>query len=175
VITKSSEVILAFGVSACWAATYRPSSIGSFREIGDLATPPVNYHPGMIRSMVLTAAVAFALAAAVPAKADPEPPTCSYTLAGPQVVQLSGTNVVTATLSPAACDRSVAYQAVACVQMQGDDGPGQCAQENGILMAQVYLPYRPGATYIATGRGCASTGNPPRAVCQPKGPISATL
>lgn len=113
--------------------------------------------------MVLAAAVAFALAGAVSAKADPVPPTCSYTLAGPQVVQLSGTNVVTATLSPAACDRSVAYQAVACVQMQGDDGPGQCAQQNGILMAQVfYQPYRPGATYVATGRGCASTGNPPR-------------
>ena len=144
--------------------------------MSDLATLPVNYHPGMIRSMVLTAAAAFALAGAVPAKADPAPPTCSYTLAGPQVVQMAGTNVVTATLSPAACDRSVVYQAVACVQMQGDDGPGQCAQQNGILMAQVfYQPYRPGATYMATGRGCASTGNPPRAVCQSKGPISATL
>jgi len=130
----------------------------------------------MIRSMVLTAAVAFSLAGAVLAKADPAASTCSYTLAGPQVVQLSGTNLVTATLSPAACDRSVAYQAVACVRMQGDDGPGQCAQQNGILMAQVfYQPYRPGATYMATGRGCASTGNPARAVCQSKGPISATL
>ena len=126
--------------------------------------------------MVLTAAVVFSLAGAVPAKADPAASTCSYTLAGPQVVQLSGTNVVTATLSPAACDRSVPYQAVACVQMQGDEGPGQCAQQNGILMAQVfYQPYRPGATYIATGRGCANTGNPPRAVCQSKGPITATL
>ncbi len=126
--------------------------------------------------MVLTAAVAFALAGAVSAKADPVPATCSYTLARPQVVQLSGTNVVTATLSPTACDRSVAYQAVACIQMQGDDGPGQCAQQNGILMAQVfYQPYRPGATYMATGRGCAITGNPPRAVCQSKGPLSATL
>ena len=130
----------------------------------------------MIRSTVVTAAVAFALAGAVPAKADPAPPACSYTLAGPQVVQLSGTDVVTATLSPAACDRSVVFQAVACVQMQGEDGPGQCAQQNGILTAQVfYQPYRPGATYIATGRGCASTGNPPRAVCQSKGPIAATL
>ena len=126
--------------------------------------------------MVLTAAVAVALAGAVPAKADPTSPACSYTLAGPQVVQLSGTNVVTATMSPAACDRTVAYQAVACVQMQGEDGPGQCAEQNGILMAQVfYQPYRPGATYIATGKGCANTGNPPQAVCQSKGPIAATL
>jgi hypothetical protein len=130
----------------------------------------------MVRSMVLTAALALALAGGVSATADAEPATCSYTLAGPQVVQLSGTNVVTATLAPRACDHAVAYQSVACVQMQGDDGPGQCAQQNGILMAQVfYQPYRPGATYIATGRGCASTGNPPQAVCQSKGPISATL
>lgn len=126
--------------------------------------------------MVLIAALAFALTGAGPAKADPAPPTCSYTLAGPQVVQLSGADVVTATLSPAACDRSVAYQAVVCVHMEGEDGPGQCAQQNGILVAQVfYQPYRRGATYVATGRGCASTGNPPRAICQPKGPITATL
>jgi hypothetical protein len=145
-------------------------------KIRDLATPVRNYHPVMIRWTVLAVAVAFTLAPASPANANPGPPTCSYTLAGPQVVQLSGADVVTATLSPAACDRSVAYQAVACVQMQGDDGPGQCAQQNGILMAQVfYQPYRPGATYIATGRGCASGGNPPQAVCQSKGPITATL
>lgn len=130
----------------------------------------------MNRLLVLAAAAAFALAGAVAAKADPAPPSCSYTLSGPQVVQLSSTSVVTATLSPAACDRSVAYQAVACVKMQGEDGPGQCAQQNGILVAQVfYQPYRPGATYIATGRGCANSGNPPRAVCQSKGPVTATL
>ena len=91
-------------------------------------------------------------------------------------MQLSGTNAVTATLSPAACDRSVAYLTVACVQLQGSDGPGQCQQQNGILTAQVfYQPYRPGATYIATGRGCANTGNPPQPVCQPMGPLTATL
>ena len=65
---------------------------------------------------------------------------------------------------------------VACVQLQGSDGPGQCAQQNGILTAQVfYQPYRPGATYVATGRGCANTGNPPQPVCQPVGPLTATL
>lgn len=138
----------------------------------------MNYHPGMIRSLiVLTAAVAVALAGtAAVARAEPSPPPCAYTLSPPQVVQLSGTNVVTATLSPAACDRSVAYLTVACVQLQGSDGPGQCAQQNGLLTAQVfYQPYRPGATYVATGRGCATTGNPPQPVCQPMGPLTATL
>jgi hypothetical protein len=132
----------------------------------------------MMRSpIVLTAAVALALAGtAAVAGAEPSPPPCAYTLSPPQVVQLSGTKAVTATLSPAGCDRSVAYLTVACVQLQGSDGPGQCQQQNGILTAQVfYQPYRPGATYIATGRGCATTGNPPQPVCQPMGPLTATL
>ena len=131
----------------------------------------------MMRSpIVLTAAVALTLAGTAVAHADPGTRACSYTLSPPQVMQLSGTNVVTATLSPAACDHSVAYQSVACVQLQGSDGPGQCAQQNGILTAQVfYQPYRPGATYVATGKGCATTGNPPQPVCQPMGPLTATL
>jgi hypothetical protein len=138
----------------------------------------VNYHPGMFRSpMVLTSAVTLALAGtAAIAHAAPAPPPCSYTLSPPQVVELSGTNVVTATLSPAGCNQSTAYVTVACVQLQGSDGPGQCQQQNGILTAQVfYHPYRPGATYVATGRGCANTGNPPQPVCQPMGPLAATL
>ena len=144
----------------------------------------MNYHPGMIRAlMVRTAAraLAFAGAAAVAgtaavAGASPSPPTCSYTLSPPQVVSLSGTNVVTATMSPAACDRATAYLTVACVQLQGSDGPGQCQQANGILTAQVfYQPYRHGGTYVSTGRGCATTGNPPQPVCQSTGPLTATL
>jgi len=138
----------------------------------------VNYDPGMIRSlMVLTSAAALTFAgSAGAAGAEAAPPPCSYTLSSPQVVQLSGTNVVTATLTPAACDQSDSYLLVACVQLQGSDGPGQCAQGQGILPAQVfYQPYRPGATYIATGRGCSSKGNPPQPFCQPTGPLTATL
>jgi hypothetical protein len=133
----------------------------------------------MIRPlMVLTAAtaVSFAGAAGV-AGAEPAPPLpCSYTLSPPHVVQLSGTNMVTATLTPAACDQSDSYLLVACVQLQGSDGPGQCAQGQGILPAQVfYQPYRPGSTYISTGRGCSSKGNPPQPFCRPTGPLTATL
>jgi hypothetical protein len=137
----------------------------------------VIYHPDMIRRpMVVTAAAAlvFAGTAAV-AHAEPRS-ACRYTLTPPHVVQLSDTNAVTAILSPAGCDRSTAYLSVACVQLQGSGGPGQCAQGQGILPAQVfYQPYRPGATYVSTGRGCASTGNPPQPVCQPTGPLTATL
>lgn len=132
----------------------------------------------MIRwPMMLAAAAAVTFTGTAGAgTAAANPPPCSYTLSPPQLAELSGTKVVTATLAPAGCDRSVAYLSVACVQLQGSDGPGQCAQGQGILSAQVYYqPYRPGATYISTGRGCALTGNPPRPVCQPDGPIIATL
>jgi hypothetical protein len=133
----------------------------------------------MIRSlMVLAAALVLTLAGtAGVTSAEPSPPTaCSYTLSPPHIVSLSGTNVVTATLSPAACDRSEPYLSVACVQMDGSDSSAKCQQGEGNLTAQVYYaPYRPGATYVATGRGCALTGNPPLPVCQPAGPYTATL
>jgi len=56
----------------------------------------------MSRSPIaLTAAVVLTLSGtAAVANAEPSAPPCSYRLSPPQVVQLSGTNVVTATLSP---------------------------------------------------------------------------
>lgn len=135
------------------------------------------YDPGMIRSLaVLAVALTFAATTGV-AHAEPGPPkACSYVLSPPHVVQLSGTNVVTATLSPASCDQSNVSLSVACVQLQGSDGHEQCDQGEGIIPAQVYYqPYRPGATYVATGRGCALKGNPPQPICDTTGPIAATL
>lgn len=132
----------------------------------------------MLRTPVIPlAAAALTLGATTAAAgASPGPSPCAYTLSPPHVVALSGADAVSATLAPAACDSATAYLSVACVQLQGSDGPGQCAQNNGILTAQVwYQPYRPGATYIATGRGCANTGNPPQPVCRSVGPLTATL
>jgi hypothetical protein len=137
----------------------------------------VIYDPGMIRSLtVLVAAVALPLVAtAGVATADPASP-CDYTLSPPQVVQLSGSTVVTATMSPAGCDQSNVYLSVACLALQGSDGPGRCEQNAGPLAAQVYYaPYTPGATYVSTGRGCATAGNPPQPFCRPAGPITVTL
>jgi hypothetical protein len=127
--------------------------------------------------MILTSAAAVALAGVAPvASAEPSQPPCEYTLSPPHVVPLGDGTAVTSTLSLGACNQSVGYMTVACVQLQGSDGPGQCARQNGILTAQVfYQPYRPGATYIATGRGCANTGNPPQPVCKSMGPLTATL
>jgi hypothetical protein len=136
----------------------------------------VIYDPGMIRSLTyLIAAATLPLASTAIAVAEP-PPTCTYNLSPPQVVDVSGTRMVTATISPGACERSNVYLSVACLQMQGSPGPPKCQSSNGVLPAQVfYAPHEPGATYVSTGRGCANTGNPPQPVCTPVGPLTATV
>ena len=110
------------------------------------------------------------------AGAQPTPSACNYELTPPSVVNVSGTNMVAATVSTRACDGAVTFHTVACLQMQGSGGPAQCARSNGLVPAQVFFqPYRPGTTYTATGRGCAAKGNPPQTFCQESGPLSATL
>lgn len=135
------------------------------------------YHPGMFRTFAVLAAAASLLGSTTAiAGAQPEPTACTYELTAPHVVNVSGTDMVTATVTTRACDGAVTFRTVACIQMQGASGPGQCAQGRGILPAQVFFqPYRPGATYTSTGRGCASKGNPPQPYCQTYGPFSATL
>ena len=131
----------------------------------------------MFRTFAVVAATTLAVGStAAVAGAQPAPSPCNYELSPPSVVNVSGTDVVTATFSPRACDGAVAFQTVACLQMEGTSGPGQCAQNTGILPARVFFqPYRPGTTYTSTGRGCAAKGNPPQKFCQESGPVSATL
>ncbi|WP_099041531.1 hypothetical protein [Mycobacterium neglectum] len=131
----------------------------------------------MVRSlMFLIAAATLPIAGtAAVAMAEP-PPTCTYNLSAPQVVDVSGTQMVTATISPGACERSNAFLSVACLQRQGSPDAPKCESNNGMLAAQVfYAPYQPGATYVSTGKGCANTGNPPQPVCTPVGPFTATI
>lgn len=109
------------------------------------------------------------------ASAQPASPACVYELSPPRVVDVSGTAMVTATVSTRACDGAVTFQTVACLVRAGDTGAGTCAQGRGILPAQVFVPYRPGTAYTSTGRGCASKGNPPQKFCEQNGPLTATL
>ncbi|KUI43659.1 hypothetical protein AU197_23995 [Mycobacterium sp. IS-1590] len=110
------------------------------------------------------------------ASADPGDPPCSFTLSAPHVVQVSGTDMVAVTMSPSGCDGGTPYQSIACVELQGNAGPENCVQNNGLLTARAYYsPYQPGATYVAMGRGCSTSGNPPEPVCESSGPLTATL
>ena len=131
----------------------------------------------MYRTFAVLAAATLVLGAPpAVSRAQPAPSACNYELTPPSVVNVAGTNMVTATLSTRACDGANTFQTVACLQMQGSGGPAQCARNSGLVPTQVFFqPYRPGTTYTATGRGCAAKGNPPQGICQESGPLTATL
>jgi hypothetical protein len=137
----------------------------------------VIYHPGMNRPIlvvwvVFSAAVTSVVGAGV-ARAEPPPP-CSYVLSSPEVVQVSGGTMVTATVAPGACG-AIPFLSVACLQ-EGNRG-AQCTQAHGSDIAQVYAPYHPGATYSSSGRGLASWNAqwPATPDWQLLGPYIATL
>jgi hypothetical protein len=126
---------------------------------------------GLVAPLLLTGVLASAVVAATVATAEPPPP-CSYVLSPPQLTEA---NTVTVTVAPAECGFPAAPGfAVACVQRQGDSVT--CSQGRGETPAAVSLPVSPGATYVATGRGCGSwagiSDTTPN--CQYLGPISAT-
>ncbi len=126
----------------------------------------------------LVTSVLAVTATASPANAEPnQPPTCSFTLTPPHVVQVSGADMVAATVSMAGCEGLAApASSVACVQAEGSDTAEQCVEGKGLLPAQVYFtPYRAGTTYTSTGRGCAVVTAPPSSTCQTVGPLTATL
>lgn len=111
-----------------------------------------------------------------PAVAEPPPPPCAFSLSPPQLVQVSGTDMVTATLAPAECKTpATPMLSVACLQLQGSATAPRCAQVGGPGTARVYAPYRAGSTYVSTGRGCATTVRPPASICQTTGPTAVTL
>ena len=128
-----------------------------------------------IVAAVLAGALTTAGGAAV-AGADPgDPVLCNFTMSDPHVVDLSGTQMVTATLTPTACTGS-AIPSFSQVCLSTPGTAGRCAELPGYTDAHVYLgPYQPGMTYTAKGRGCAAQTIPPAPVCTTVGPKSATL
>lgn len=125
----------------------------------------------MVRSLLLIGTViaaAFAGNVAV-ANAGPPPP-CWFSISPPTVEADS----VTANVQTQGCAAgAAAYLSVACLQPAG--GVIQCAQARGDG-ARISVPYQPGVSYTATGRGC---GNwvflPPSPGCQTLGPEIAAL
>ena len=117
------------------------------------------------------------VAGASGAHAQPPPPgtPCSFTLSPPQVVQVSGADMVTATLTPAGCLGPFRpHFSVVCVQ--GADSSPQCTQARDTDTAQVYVPYRPGTTYTSTGSGLGALFNDaPEPNWQLLGPLTAVL
>ena len=111
------------------------------------------------------------------AQAEPFPPSpCGFTLSPPQVVQVDGVSKVTATVTSTVCGVAASpYKSVACVSQLGGDLHSSCMQ--GTDTAQAYFePYKPGATYTSSGRGCGIiVPTLPADNCQILGPVQATL
>jgi hypothetical protein len=75
----------------------------------------------LIALPALVASVLAVIAAAGPADAEPnQPPACSFSLTRPQVVQVSGTDMVASTVSMAGCAGLAApASSVGCIQAEG--------------------------------------------------------
>lgn len=58
------------------------------------------------------------------------------------------------------------YKSTVCLSIEGDDSGGQCATRPGSETAELYMPYRPGATYIEKGQGCAGLTVAPYTLCE---------
>jgi hypothetical protein len=131
--------------------------------------------PVLVATVALIAALTGVPGAAV-AGAEPPPP-CSFTLSAPEVTQVNGATMVTATLGPDVCGLPAGPSiSVACLQLQGVDPGATCTQARGSDPAQIFLPYKPGGTYASSGRGCPSwIGSQPAQWCQILGPYTATL
>ena len=113
--------------------------------------------------MVLAATLGLTLAGGVsPAVAAAQPPPpgtpCSFTLSPPQVTPVSGTNMVTATVTPAGCAGPFRPR-LSVVCLQRSDSPTQCTQARDTDTAQLSVPHQPGATYTSTGRGLGAVFN----------------
>jgi hypothetical protein len=110
------------------------------------------------------------VANATPNGPPPPPPPCSFTLSAPQP---DGAGVTAAVQSTGCAPLGVPYLSVAC--LQPSDAAMSCSQARGGDPARISLPYRPGVTYTATGRGCARwVGLDPHPDCRLLGPNSAT-
>lgn len=115
-------------------------------------------------------------ASATPAQDDSQA-SCTFTLSKPFLVDVSGRTMVTATLSGLPCTGVILpNEQTVCVELQGGGSAPQCKVAPGYATAQVYFaPYRPGATYVSTGKGCAAAAPSQVSTCSTQGPYSATL
>jgi hypothetical protein len=106
---------------------------------------------------------------------------CSFVLDGPKVVSNSGVNQVMASVHAGECTLHAHTEATVCLSIVGDESAGQCGSGYDPTPAVVYYPYRPGATYVVKGQGCADilegSNSPatPSTVCQSIASKSVTL
>jgi hypothetical protein len=106
---------------------------------------------------------------------------CSFVVDGPKVVNVSGVNSVMASAHAGVCTLNAHIESTICLNIEGTDSAGQCGTGYDLTPAVVYYQYRPGATYIVKGQGCADimegSHSPaqPSTVCQDIAATRVTL
>ena len=135
------------------------------------------------RLTVLPMALALTTIGLTTATASAAPPpgpgpsaSCDFKLTVPSHVTVSGTDVVTATLTPGECTGEFQPNSyLVCVEMLGGGTP-QCNFRPVYDPVSVYFtPYRKGATYRSTGRGCGNVFPAADQSCFSLGPYTVTL
>jgi hypothetical protein len=137
----------------------------------------------MIRCLAVVASCFTALAGLVcapTAVASPSGggggPSCVYTLSTPALVQVSNTTMVTVTLTPYPCTGSINPNYLnVCLKPAADPSAGKCGFSAVPDHAEVFVPYKPGTTYIASGTGCGSVYTTQGSICETVGPRNTTL
>jgi hypothetical protein len=101
---------------------------------------------------------------------------CSFEISPPQLVQSPATGAnATATVRAKGCS-GPAQPMASTVCLAADGNQGRCAEAFGWNPAQVFFdPPASTATYTATGLGCVRYGDPSKTICNPVGPVRATL
>jgi disulfide bond formation protein DsbB len=117
-----------------------------------------------------------ATAHATPPPGPGPAPSCAFKLTAPSLVNVSGTDMVTATISPGECTGEFQPNSfTVCVEMLGSGTP-QCDFRPVFDPVTVYFtPYREGATYRSTGQGCGNVFPSAELSCSSLGPYTATL
>lgn len=92
---------------------------------------------------------------------------CTFGITPPTVVAVSGVRYVYATLRAGACTMHADItKSTVCLSIEGDDSGGECASKAGKEPAELYIAYRPGATYVEKGEGCANINVAPYTLCE---------
>jgi hypothetical protein len=108
---------------------------------------------------------------------DPGPAaSCAFTLTPPSLVNVTGIDMVTATMSPGECTGVIQPNSyLVCVEILGEGRP-QCKFRPVFDPVSVYFtPYRKGATYQSTARVCGNVFPSADQSCSSLGPYTATL
>jgi hypothetical protein len=101
---------------------------------------------------------------------------CSFGISAPRLVEDPATGTkATATVRATGCTGPAQpMNATVCLASAGSQG--RCAGAYGWGSAEVFFdPPQSTATYTASGVGCVRYGDPARTVCNPVGPVTATL